>query len=541
MQRYGSALGYLLLAASALLPLVPPESDGRAALSVGLLAAALFVAAARPSPSRLLLAATVFGACGVSLSLAPSPAAGVTPLATWGLAAMLFFVGSASSSGRLGPVAASPAVWGDLLGGLAAVLAALAIYQRAFGLERLAARIAADPTLPDRQLLLDRISDGRAFGTLATPAALGILLAMALPGLALAAWRSRGTGRWLRGLLVALIAVGLAATESITAIATLGAIGALLVARRWTRRSWAPLVALVLLAAIAAGALALRGGEVLDPDAPRGPIRLRLGNFQVAAAMIADDPLRGVGPGGFAEAYPSYRRADDNVTRRAHNLPLEVTAELGLPLGAAIALGLLWLGLAPLFRDREPGTAAAVAILTLHNLIDFTLFLPSLLWLGAILAGRLHASRCDGGRAWIAALPAVALIVAVVGLDGLSEESLRRSRAAAAAADRVVAESEARAAVARAPWNLDAWVALGSTVTADASGAPDLGELGERVVALAPWRATARMIRARARLIQGDAVGAYVDLRRAAELHPADRSYREARDALAARLGEGAP
>ncbi|MFD1152633.1 O-antigen ligase family protein, partial [Saccharothrix hoggarensis] len=64
--------------------------------------------------------------------------------------------------------------------------------------------------------------------------------------------------------------------------------------------------------------------------------------WQAAARMVADHPALGVGPGGFRAGYPaaSHNAEIDEQSPVAHNMYLEVAAELGLP-GFALFAGLL--------------------------------------------------------------------------------------------------------------------------------------------------------------------------------------------------------
>jgi hypothetical protein len=64
--------------------------------------------------------------------------------------------------------------------------------------------------------------------------------------------------------------------------------------------------------------------------------------WQAAARMVADHPVLGAGPGGFREGYPaaSNNAEIDEQTPVAHNMYLEVAAELGVP-GFALFVALL--------------------------------------------------------------------------------------------------------------------------------------------------------------------------------------------------------
>jgi O-antigen ligase len=103
--------------------------------------------------------------------------------------------------------------------------------------------------------------------------------------------------------------------------------------------------------------------------------------------MIADHPWVGSGLGTFASNYPAYR--SDAITmwgiwERAHSTPLELAAELGLPLAIVIAvawiavLAVLVYGIKVRRRDHIiPIAALSVALLALlHSLIDFSLQIP---------------------------------------------------------------------------------------------------------------------------------------------------------------------
>lgn len=66
----------------------------------------------------------------------------------------------------------------------------------------------------------------------------------------------------------------------------------------------------------------------------------RFAYWQSAAAMVRDQPLLGVGLGGFGDAYSLYKMPLGTEAREAHNDWLQLWAELGL--FGPIAWGLLW-------------------------------------------------------------------------------------------------------------------------------------------------------------------------------------------------------
>jgi O-antigen ligase len=110
----------------------------------------------------------------------------------------------------------------------------------------------------------------------------------------------------------------------------------------------------------------------------------RLSVYRSTLRLIADNPWFGTGLGTFAWAFPPYRSTDISmmgVWDRAHSTPLELTAELGIPLAALIAgawcvvLGVLANALRGSRRHAViPLAALTVALIALlHSAIDFSL------------------------------------------------------------------------------------------------------------------------------------------------------------------------
>jgi O-antigen ligase len=113
----------------------------------------------------------------------------------------------------------------------------------------------------------------------------------------------------------------------------------------------------------------------------------RVETYRSTLQMIKDSPLIGSGLGTYAWSYPEYRSGDvpvRGVWDRAHSTPLELAAELGIPLAAAIIAG--WLVIIALLfasalsrrRSSAPivGAWAIVLIGSLHSLIDFSFQIP---------------------------------------------------------------------------------------------------------------------------------------------------------------------
>jgi len=437
----------------------------------------------------------------------------------------------------------------------ATVVAVHGLYQAMWGLDQLVVQIDAGLPVPDRELVLQRAGDGRAFAAFPTPAALGGFLALSLPLTIGTALGRNGSARWVLLALATIQAAGLLAAASATAAGALLAavvLGAI-VARPAARRR--------VLAGVAVGVILVvcvvlvRGAQVTDVDAAGSPWRLRAANFRVAGEMIVDHPWIGVGVGGFGEVYPQYRQPDDNESQHAHDLPLELCAELGLPAGILCSALFLWVFVSPVLRRRKDvppwaqGAAVGLAALAIQNLVDFTILLPSLLWLAAILRGLIALPsrverRSRGPVIRMAALTAVIVSACLAGLSGLAWEARLNAKQVLVAGDLESAEVEAERATWFAPWNPDGWLYRSelSFARSARAGQPERAARGpaletiERAIALSPVRPAARIVRARLRALDGDLPGAYADAERAARLYPMNREYREARDGLAEAL-----
>jgi O-antigen ligase len=118
--------------------------------------------------------------------------------------------------------------------------------------------------------------------------------------------------------------------------------------------------------------------------------------------------------GTFAWGFPAYRGADISISGvwdRAHNTPLELAAEVGIPLAALVATGWIVIFIVLMYGvgRRRGETAIPLAGLTvaliaiLHSSIDFSLQTPgytmvvfALLGLG--LSQSLHDPLTGGYR-----------------------------------------------------------------------------------------------------------------------------------------------
>ncbi len=519
------------------------------------------------SPYSMLLVPAVASAALILAAWNGAPRPGAVafwllPFAPLAVASL----GSASCRARAHDEAAAAAllVVGGCLGGLLArhgrsgwltlSLIALgcgaslhAVLQRHVTYPTLAAALrAADPADPTGFLV--RLEAGRPSGPFLLPAALGGFLAMAIP--VTLAWTA-GAGRSrlrIAGLAAAGLEIyALLLTRSLGALAA-AATGVLLTIPLLARRRRRLIFAGIVVMAILTGALFVhaRRSEIFSgPGAD--PISLRAGNWSAAARMIRERPVLGVGPGGFESFYPRMMREGMNETRYAHNSYLQAAATWGIwilaPIGAlvaavAAAAGRAWRACAP----ELPLLAAGSAFL-LHNLFDFTAYLPAValpaaVLLGAALAGR--EPRADPGRfvtrvaariASVAGAVVLGSVLVVHGLAAARSESLL-DRAAdtieAGRIDRAIALG--RAAIDARPGDPRTRAFVAQTILAHAMEDVALRREGEieaaAALALQPESAVLHHTRALYHRAAGETAAAYREQYAAHRLHPLEESYR---------------
>jgi len=278
------------------------------------------------------------------------------------------------------------AVPDDRLLGLVAVglaLTAVVGFDQALGgLERVRGFV---DTLPAqwREAATIRLGRGRIFGTSTLPGHYAALLLLAAPLLAERAWRTSGWPRAGYGVALAAITVAVALTRSVAAVIVAGVL--LLVLLLGKLRGPGAAVALVALVAVAGFAVVTRADLV-----SLEPIRLRWVNWRTTAWVLGHHPWLGVGLGGVGQAGLLAPTAADNITPFTHNTYLQLLAEFGLA-GAGVLVAGVW-ALARLLRAgwaAWPGLALSVAVLPLHNLLDFSAYAPEVLLPWAVLAGAL--------------------------------------------------------------------------------------------------------------------------------------------------------
>ena len=517
MSRHDLAAACLAVAAALALafpPVVHPESG----VAVALLLGAGLAAAGRGVTGAGL--ALVLALAGYSLAVTVSPGRTIETLLRFALPVAAFpLAGAVGSRGRRWLLAA--------LVGAGAGEGILAILQKG-GLLARQAETARALGLPEAMVY--RLAEGRPFGTHAVPAALAgaLVLALAAGGAALAARAERRRTTAILAAGIVLVAIGLLLTGSMGGFVSLVAGGAYLLFPRFRLASWRLRVGVLLaVVLLAAGFLSVRPWNLLDVSRPDHPLHLRVGNWRGAVLAATERPAAGIGPGAFGAIYPRFRRPGDAETIYAHDSWLQLLAEGGIPALALMLLG-AW-ALARRFRGLggpDRWLAAGVVAFVVHNLVDFTLYLPGIAVPAAALAGLLWPAGEDDRRSRTPVLLAVAALVPVA--LGWFGAALAQRGLEAAGNDPV----RAFAAASAAPWDVNrtlraARLQLGTVRGGDPAARARAASLAARLVALdpespAPWHFLGDL-----RAAEGRPADAWRAWELAAFRHPADPRLRE--------------
>lgn len=372
---------------------------------------------------------------------------------------------------------------------------------------------------------------GRLTGTFGSAAYLGAAAAFLLPvmlGVAAttdaAIWRRRLAGV---GALLLLVAVGGSGTRAawaglaVAAAATASARRRALAERVGSDRTRAGaafgLAGLAVALVVVFSPVGERLGSVTDADAAGG--QGRLDEWRIAASVVAEDPLLGVGPEGYRIAFSDHVDADyerehgrQQQPDRAHSGPLDIVLS-----GGMLAL-VGWLGLVVLvgraamtaLRAGSPWLTGLAAALVAHVVTQLLFFpiaeLEPVVWLtaGVVLVAADPrrstgpARRPRPGRLRTGAVVVVGVMAALEGGSGVvadhraqvAVEDLGRGDGSAAAA-------AAEAAVELRPDQLRLHLLAARAVIAAQGGiAAGLAAVDD-ALALAPGDPIARRTKAR--------------------------------------------
>lgn len=453
---------------------------------------------------------------------------------------------------------------------MAGYVAFMALWSRLFGSERMrpwgwatvvvGGALAGFMGLRDwtHTVIFQGDTSWRAFGTFYNPNCLAgySLVALAAAGVVLTrAWRSTTDPERpprpryeliFAGFALLLPACALLLTASRAGILGAG-VGVLVllaalpgrVPRRW-------LVAGVLGVVLLVGAVPPLRTRLLQAATQSHSAVFRWYTWQGTVRVIAARPLTGFGPGTFEHAYQPH--ALTGFTRMAHQTPLQVAAEAGLP-----AIVLLLAALALIGRELAGGCRrggmrgvesaaglAAMAALGLQNLADYTWYVPAVgLTLAAVLAMARAAARGEdpdqaeqptrsgGAACWVGI--GLAVLVATVCLVGLRAEDLAgRGKAALARGSFHVARGWLSQAVRVDPLDAETWGDLSQALAGSGSeGSLQAAvQARRRAIELCPMKSGHHLMLALLLDAAGDEEAAIEVARRSVELgrnHP--RAY----------------
>lgn len=453
-------------------------------------------------------------------------------------------------AGFLGWLLARRAAGGPLLGlviiALGAGVAIDAIVQHHIIYPSAAAALRAAPGFPSAAVL-GILEAGRPSGPFILPAALGGFLALSLPiSLAMAGAATTGARRAAALIAVLVQMYALSLTRSIGAVVALAAgLLVMLLIRKPKRRVTLGIV-VVLVAVLGAGSFLLSRRLEIEAASGNDPLSLRLGNWGAACMMIGERPLFGVGPGSFGTAYTRFVRRGMNETRYAHNSYLQAAATWGV--WVAVPVGALLLVFRRRVRSAAAGDPIAAGLLAagasflVHNLGDFTAWLPGVAVPAALLLGLATAPAPAGpnrGRplgGWRAVL--MLALLAIAALDVTHEVHRARTRDALAAASEAVlhedfdlALRQARRAAALRPDDPEPQAFLAQLILdhrpEDASLAREGERASDRAVALDPETAILHYTRALYHQAAGETAAAYRERFAAHLLYPLKPLYAE--------------
>lgn len=456
-----------LVAFPFLCPLVAgPSVQAWQLLATWVCLAAMLLVIPAATPSRGIWAWLGAGAAAVVLFSSPHAGAAAWLPAVVVLVAMAAAACVGAGMARGGPGISGVLAVGVLVAGLVSAVLGLLQY---YGL--------AEPLVP----WTTTPALGQAYGNLRQRNQFATLISMALVAALWihAAQPSARIRRWLVAAVLLLLVAAAASTSRTGLLQLLSIVGVAAFIARRERRGAAPDGAigappfslpppLVLLAmipvyfAIAWLLPQLAAGEVegmmqrLQEGAPGDHTRMIL--WHNVLSLIAAHPLAGWGWGELAFAHystlydgPRFPEILDN----AHNLPLHLAVEMGIPVSVLICGGFLWMVLAARpWRERDPVRLMAWGMLgaiALHSLLEYPLWYgPFQLVFGLCLGMLWPARGADVVLPPVLSSIAAAVLMAVVGYA--TWDYIRISQIYLARDERLPAYEDGTLAKARKSW-----------------------------------------------------------------------------------------
>ncbi|MEW5806022.1 MAG: O-antigen ligase family protein [Acidobacteriota bacterium] len=467
---------------------------------------------------------------------------------------------------------------------LAAAVSFYGLHQYFFGLEKLASIIRkTEMEIPS--IFLEKLEAGRVFSTFVTPGAFAGFLLMTIPVTAFFVFLSEN--RKLRTLYGALLLIQTASfflSFSIGALVALFASALIVASLKLRRRMF--IISIIMIVFITAAVFFLMYRDIGFSEfwSSDSPLKLRYGNWKASILMIGDHPVLGVGGGSYGVAFSRYREEWMNESNYAHNSFLQIVSENGL-----FAVPFLLAFLCIFFRSAwellrrhriravtssdpsasknnsnvarlkgAPFLAMALLSFILHNLSDFTFYLPSVSFLFFPLCGLFFSMGAgleeEPGDRRENAYPAglgeyggkrsfgkilLILLLAVSALFFLSSFIGEISFEEAMDARESVRFEEADRLLRRAKFfnalKSDYRIYRAQLLMDEKNPSRDpmraLGEV-ERAIALDPFIPYYHRVASDIHLLSGDPIQAYISISKAASLYPADEHYKARRDTI---------
>ncbi len=268
---------------------------------------------------------------------------------------------------------------------LALIAAGLGIHQWLYGFDQMA-QASSGFTGEEADIVAAAVHNKRAFGPLVTPGALAALLIFTFPQVMIRFWIASGFKKILFGLMGLILLAGLAATGGVGAWVCLAITVGFLLYKQKAGLHAGLILGLFLLAALFL--VWHRGFHSWTLAA----FSMRLGLWQAAWQLFLQHPLTGWGLGTFGEAYQSAGFPLGTGALFAHNLLFQLLVETGL-LGTLLAGLAVW-SWATRFkwppRWEGWGVLGGVLAVFLFSFIDLPLQMAELVWVFAVVAGRLE-------------------------------------------------------------------------------------------------------------------------------------------------------
>ncbi len=256
------------------------------------------------------------------------------------------------------------------------LISLLALYQYFFGFRNLLNYLRQENI--NNAFALDYVTRRRVYLPFVTPNSLGGYLAMMIPLAAISKYKTL----LLPPMLLAIFLTG-----------SLGALASLLLAtllyfylKKSTGRRNAFYLGGILI--IIGLAFFLRLATLQPHAQPAFSAVMRLNYWRQTLEIIKSHPLAGVGMGNFNLTYARY----------AHNSYLQIWAEMGI-LGVLSIIWLVGYAVKNIGRDNRASLLLLTGVLTfaLHNVVDFSFFLPEVAFIWWLILGlTLRSKRAAG-------------------------------------------------------------------------------------------------------------------------------------------------